>query len=154
MTEKFHLTKEAIKELEKEYQDLKRVKHFKVSDREDVPEVFHSEEMNPEYAQFQEDLDRIESRIIELEHILKHAKPIKPKKGIVDVGTVVTVDVNGKEQDFAIVETFEANPEEGKISKESPVGKILLGSKIGDEISVSTPIKAKYKIKKIDHLSA
>ena len=52
MAEKFHLTKEAIKELEKEYQELKRAKHFKVNSRDDVPEVFHSEEMNPEYAQF------------------------------------------------------------------------------------------------------
>lgn len=154
MAEKFHLSKEAIKELEKEYQTLKKIKHFKVSDRDDVPEVFHSEEMNPEYTQFQEDLNQIESRIIELEHILKHAKPIKLKKGVVDVGTVVTVDVNGKEQSFAIVETFEANPEEGKISKESPVGKVLLGSKVGDKISVSVPTKTEYKIKKIDHLSA
>ncbi|HQB85209.1 MAG: Transcription elongation factor GreA [Parcubacteria group bacterium ADurb.Bin247] len=154
MAEKFHLTKEAIKELEKEYQELKRAKHFKVNSRDDVPEVFHSEEMNPEYAQFQEDLDKIESRIIEIEYILKNVKPIKPQKGVVDVGTVVTVDINGKEQEFAIVEKFEANPEEGKISKESPVGKILLGSKIGDEISVSTSTKSKYKIKKIDYLSA
>ena len=140
--------------MEKEYQELKRAKYFKVNSRDDVPEVFHSEEMNPEYAQFQEDLDKIESRIIEIEYILKNVKPIKPQKGVVDVGTVVTVDINGKEQEFAIVEKFEANPEEGKISKESPVGKILLGSKIGDEISVSTSTKSKYKIKKIDYLSA
>jgi transcription elongation factor GreA len=48
-----------------------------------------------------------------------------------------------------IVGTLEANPSEGKISNESPVGKALLGKKVGDEIVITSPINVKYKIKKI-----
>jgi transcription elongation factor GreA len=50
-----------------------------------------------------------------------------------------------------LVSTLEANPSEGKISTESPVGKALLGKKIGDEIIITSPIRVKYKIKKIKY---
>jgi transcription elongation factor GreA len=64
----------------------------------------------------------------------------------VGIGSRVKVHVDGEEDEFVIVSSVEANPMEGKISVESPVGKALLGSKVGDVITVSSTIKATYKI--------
>ena len=63
----------------------------------------------------------------------------------------VKIDVDGQKDEFVIVGTLEANPALGKISNESPVGKALLGHKIGDEVLVSSPAEIKYKIKNIKY---
>lgn len=148
---KYHLTKEGLKRIREDYEKLKKAKQSRIGGREDAPEVLHSEELNPEFVQFQEDMNFIEARMAELEEVLKNVKPIRPVKGKVGVGTMVTVNVDGQDDQLAIVETLEANPAMGRISKESPVGRALLGNKEGDEIMISSPIKTVYKIKKIDH---
>ncbi len=151
---KFHLTKEGIKKLEKEHDDLKRIKQSKVGGREGAPDVLRSEELNPDYLYFLEDLKFLENRLNEIEYILKNAEIIKNKKKknqTVEVGSNVLVEVNGKKNEFSIVETFEANPSQGKISKESPIGKALMGAKEGEVVLVSSPVKRNYKIKKINH---
>ena len=151
---KYYLTKEGLKRIQEDYERLKRVRQSRIGGREDAPGVLHSEELNPEFVQFQEDMNFVEARMAELESILKNAKPIRPAKGKVDVGTVVTVSVDGQDDRLVIVETLEANPDIGWISKESPVGKALLGNKEGDEVTISSPIKTIYKIKKIDHFTS
>ena len=70
---------------------------------------------------------------------------------MVDLGAKVKIDIAGKKDEFMIVGTLEANPSLGKISNESPVGRALLGHKVGDEIVVSSPMKTTYKIKKIKY---
>jgi len=154
---KFYLTKSGLEKIEKELEELKKLKKAKVGGRDDAPEVLHSEELNPDYLYFLEDLKFLESRIHELEYVVKNSEKIKPssqKKETVDVGATVLVEVGGQDDQLTIVETLEANPELGQISKESPVGKALLGSRKGDKITVSSPVKTIYKIKKIDyHLS-
>ncbi len=148
---KFYLTKEGLVRMEKEYKDLKALKLAKT--RGESPKILHSEDLNPEYLAFQEDLSFLESRIIELENILKNVAlikiPPKIKQNIVNLGATVMVEVDGQNDEFTLVGSLEANPAAGKISNESPVGKVLLGSKIGDKVVVSSPIKTTYRIKRI-----
>ncbi|GAI55807.1 unnamed protein product, partial [marine sediment metagenome] len=94
------------------------------------------------------------TRMTEIEHILKNIElikiPPKRKRNIVNLGATVTLqESNGKINEFMIVGTLEANPGEGKISSESPIGKVLLGHKIGDKVTMASPVKVIYKIKKV-----
>ena len=150
---KFYLTKEGLEKLKREFQDLKNLKLSKT--KEEIPKIWHSEDLNPEYLSFQEDLSFLESRIVELEYILKNAQLIKPpskeKQNIIYLGARILVEVDGQKDEFEIVGTLEANPIVGKISNESPGGRILLGHKVGDAVLVSSPIKTIYKIKKIKY---
>ena len=154
MPKKFYLTKEGLEKIEKEYQDLKKIKLAKI--KGESPKIWHSEDLNPEYLAFREDLNFLESRLADLEYILKNAEliklPPKEKQNIVDLGATVTLEeADGQINEFMIVGTLEANPGEGKISSESPVGKILLGKKVGDEVIITSPIRVVYKIKKIKY---
>ena len=150
---KFYLTKEGIERLKREYKELKQLKLAKT--KGEYPKVLHSEDLNPEYLAFQEDLNFLESRLIELESILKNAELIKPpskdKQNIVNLGATVLVWVDGQNDEFTLVGSLEANPSVGRISNESPVGKALLGHRVGDEVLVSSPVKTTYKIKKIKY---
>ena len=152
---KFYLTKEGLEKIKKEYKDLKTLKFSKT--KGEIPKIWHSEDLNPEYLAFQEDLSFLETRIAELEHILKNSELIKlssrENKNIVNLGARVLVEVDGQNDEFEIIGTLEANPSIGRISNESPVGQALLGHKAGDEVIVSSPIKTIYKIKKIRYLS-
>ena len=148
---KFYLTKNGLEDLKKEYEFLKGLRMAKT--KGEAPKIWESEDLNPEYLSFQEDLEFLETRLAELENVLDNfsliEKPLGDKLGIVDLGATVTVQVHDAKDEFTIVGTLEANPALGRISDESPVGHALLGSKIGDEIVVSSPIKTIYKIKKI-----
>lgn len=151
---KFYLTKKGLKKIREDYQKLKKIRRSRINSRDDVPGILHSEELNPDYVHFQEDLNLLDVRITELEYVIKNVKPISPVKGVVDVGTIVTVNIDNEDDKLTIVEALEANPEVGMISKESPVGKALLGGREGDEVTISSPVKVVYKIKKIDRLTS
>ncbi|MEK9134730.1 MAG: GreA/GreB family elongation factor [Patescibacteria group bacterium] len=150
---KFYLTKEGLEKTKKEYEDLKNLKLSKTNG--EVPKIWHSEDLNPEYLAFQEDLEFLESRLNDLEHIIKNAELIKSpnreEQKNINLGATVMVQVNGQMDEFTLVGTLEANPSLGMISNESPVGQQLLGHKIGDEVVVSSPIKTIYRIKKIKY---
>lgn len=150
---KFYLTKQGLKKLKKEFEILKELRRAKT--KGEAPKIWESEDLNPEYLSFQEDLDFLETRLGELENILENyaliKKPVSRDLNEVSLGATVTVQVHGEKDEFTIVGTLEANPVLGRISDESPVGHALLGSKIGDEIVVSSPIKTIYKIKKIKY---
>ncbi len=152
---KFYLTKEGLNRIKKEYGNLKKIKFSKL--REDPPQVLHSDEMNPEYLSFYEDLDLREIRLAELNNILKNIElietPQKEERNIVNLGAIVFVEVNDQIDKFEIVGFLEANPSIGRISNESPVGKALWGHKVGDKVVVSFPTTTIYKIKKIRYLS-
>ena len=75
-------------------------------------------------------------------------------QNIVNLGATVLVEVDGQNDEFMIVGSLEANPAIGKISNESPVGRMLLGHRVGDEVVVSSPIQTVYKIKKIKYLTS
>ena len=150
---KFYLTQEGLERLKKEFKDLKELKLAKT--RGESPKILHSEDLNPEYLAFQEDLSFLEIRVAELENILKNAELIKPpskeKQNIVNLGATILVEVDGQNDEFTLVGSLEANPSLGKISNESPVGRALLGHRVRDEVFVSSPIRTTYKIKKIKY---
>ena len=151
--EKFYLTKEGLEKIKKEYALLKELKRAKA--KEEAPPILHSEDVNPEYLSFMEDFSALESRILELEHILKNFKlikvPPKKQKEFVHLGATVLVESDGKEEEFTIVGKLETNPALGKISDESPLGKALLGKRVGDEVKIPNLPKPVYKIKKIKY---
>jgi transcription elongation factor GreA len=150
----YYITKEKLKDLRKEHGELLEMEHKK-SLEEEAPKILESEDLNPEFVSFQEDVGFLRSRIDELGNILDHYEliksPGKEKQGLVGLGAKVLVNVDGQKDEFFIVGTLEANPALGKISNESPVGKALLGHKVGDEVIISSPVKMAYKIKSIKY---
>lgn len=157
MTEKYYLTKQGLERVKKEYQTLLDLKKKKTSG-EDVPTIWHSEEVNPDYLAFQEDMNLLEARLNEYDLIVNNAEIIKPPKkqeqGMVTLGSRVTVEVDdGQVDEFEIVGTIEANPSTGRISNESPVGSAFLGKRAGETVEVSSPKKTVYRITKIRYVS-
>lgn len=150
----FHITKEKLKELKHEYEELLEFERKKTAG-EEAPKVLESEDLNPEFVSFQEDIGFLRARIDELKNILDHHEliksPSKERQRLVDLGAKVKIDIGGQKDEFTIVGTLEANPALGKISNESPVGRALLGHKVGDEIIIDSPVKTTYKIKGIKY---
>lgn len=151
---KFYLTLQGLEKIKKEYKILESLRSAKTEG--DVPGIWESEDLNPEYLSFQEDLELLEARLTEIDNILKNIEiiktPSKEKQNIVGLGAKVLVEVNGKNNaEFAILGSIEADPTSGKISNESPVGSVLMGHKVGDQVIVSLPVKTTYKIKKIEY---
>ena len=150
----FFITKLKLQELEREYKELSELERIKTTG-EEAPKILESEDLNPEFVSFQEDIGFLRSRIDEIKNIIEHHEliknPTKDKAHFVDIGAKVRVDVAGQKDEFTIVGTLEANPILGKISNESPVGRALLGHKVGDEIVVDSPSKNIYKIKNIKY---
>jgi transcription elongation factor GreA len=150
----YYITKAKLEELKKEHEELLEFERKKAL-VETAPKILESEDLNPEFVSFQEDVGFLRARIDELKNILEHheliKKPLKEKQNVVGLGAKVKIDVDGQKDEFVIVGTLEANPALGKISNESPVGKALLGHKIGDEVVVSSPIKTTYRIKNIKY---
>lgn len=154
MEKKFYLTSKGLEKIKKEHKDLLELRASKT--KGEVPRIWQSEDVNPEYLSFQEDMGFLEARIAELENILKNVElikaPQKDKRNVIDYGATVTLgESSGHLNEFMVVGTLEANPNEGKISSESPVGKALLGRKVGDEVTITSPIKVVYKVKKIKY---
>jgi transcription elongation factor GreA len=149
----FYLTRQGLKKIKKEYEELKQIKLLKT--KGEAPVLLHSEDVNPEYLALQEDLGLLDIKLADLEVILKNASliktPAKNEQASIGIGATVLVDINGKNNQFTIVGTLEANPDEGKISNESPVGRILIGKKAGDLVAFPAPGKTVYKIKKITY---
>ena len=149
---KYYLTKEGLEKIQKDYESLLEFRKMKTTD--DVPSIWHSEDVNPEYLSFQEDMGVLEARLTEYEDILKNVEligaPSKDKRDTVFLGARVSVEIdNGQIDEYEIVGTLEANPSLGRISNESPVGKALIGLRIGEQATVSSPQKTVFRIKKI-----
>ena len=147
MKKLFHLTQSGIDELKAELDNL-------VSQRPAVAErIKYARELgdlseNAEYQTAREEQDRLETRISEVNHILKNVQTIKKPKnnGEVKLGSTVKLK-DGVVQTFQVVGTIEADPLNGKVSDESPIGKALLGKKVGDKLELKTPTEtAIYKI--------
>jgi transcription elongation factor GreA len=148
----YYLTEKGFRNIKKEYRVLGNLRTAKV--KGEVPKIWESEDLNPEYLSFQEDMDFLETKLAELENIVNNAEiikaPAKKEQGIVALGANITLEIDKKDIDeLKIVGTLEANPSLGMISNESPVGKALMGHKIGDEVIVSSPVHTVYKVRKI-----
>lgn len=147
----YYLTKEGIDELQTELEDLTRNKRKEVAVALKEAKEFGDLSENSDWDDAKSRQAFIEGRIAEIENILKHAKLIeKHADGAVAIGSTVMVELEDGEQTFKIVGSTEANPEEGKISDSSPIGKALLGKTAGEEVSVDVPAGSiVYKIKKV-----
>ncbi len=146
------LTPQGYANLQQEYQYLVQKKRPQVlNDLREAREMGNLED-NLQYNQIREELALIEERIKELEYLLKHAQvAAQKKKDRVDIGSQVTVEIEGERETFTIVNPYESNPVQGKISYESPVGKALMGHRAGEKIEVTLPhTQLKYKIIKVN----
>lgn len=142
-------TKEGLDKLKDELHNLQTKKRFEVAERIKVAKEFGDLSENAEYHEAKEEQSFVEGRIIELEHLIKTAVVAdeNESKGIVSVGSQVKVLKDGKESSFTIVGSTEADPVNGKISLESPIGDALLDHKPGDEVEIDMPAgKVSYKI--------
>lgn len=105
---------------------------------------------NADYDAARDEQAKVEARIQELEYMLEHAKIIDgAPKGVVGIGTTVTINYVGDEEEediYKIVGSLEADPFDNKVSDESPIGKALVGSKVGDIVSVPSP-NGSYEVK-------
>ncbi len=148
----YYLSKERLEELENELKELKTVARPKAAEQLKRAKEFGDLSENAEYIEARESRERVESRIENLEAILKGAKIIEKKIGHsnADVGSTVEVVRDGRPYAFTIVGSSEAKPEGGLISNESPLGHALLDRKVGDTVQVETPAgKVSYTITKI-----
>jgi transcription elongation factor GreA len=138
------MTKEGIERLEKELDHLRSVRRPEVADRIHAAKELASAQNNAEYEEAKNEQAFVEGRIMTLEHLLQNATVIDEEAAHhasrVQIGSKVSVDSNeGKAMEYTIVGPAEAQPTEGLISNESPVGRALLGKRVGDEVQVSVP---------------
>lgn len=124
-----NLTADGKKELEKELAELIANRPV-ITEKIATARAFGDLSENEEYSSARNEQKMAESRILEIQDILKNAKIIRGgKKTKIDLGATVVLNMNGKKVEYSLVGPTEANPLEGKISNESPIGKALLGHK-------------------------
>ncbi|HUW21081.1 MAG TPA: transcription elongation factor GreA [Candidatus Bathyarchaeia archaeon] len=150
-----YLTKEGLRALKKELQDLQDKKRPRVVKRVAEARSMGDLTENAEYTSAREELSIVEGRIEELEKIVSKARIIRPKKKKecreVSLGCKVTVKANGETRDFDVVGEWEADPLNKKISHSSPLGKALLGKRKGDKVEIEAPAgKVIYEVTEID----
>ncbi len=128
------LTAEGKKELEQELADLIANRPV-VAERIATARAFGDLSENEEYSSARNEQKLAENRILEIQEILKGAKVIRGgSKSTVSLGCTVELDMGGRKVEYTLVGPTEANPLEGKISNESPIGKVIFGKKAGDSV--------------------
>ncbi|MEX2054443.1 MAG: transcription elongation factor GreA [Candidatus Colwellbacteria bacterium] len=149
-----YLTKEKFEELSAELERLKVEGRKEVTESLKIAKELGDLSENAQYIEAREEQQRIERRISELEQMLKEAEIISmrsKKRDAVEVGATVEVVKDGRTSKFYIVGSSEANPMEGFISNESPLGRVLIGKKVGDVVKFKIPEgETQYKIKSIN----
>lgn len=155
MAKQYKFTEEGFKKLQDELDYLKNTARTEIAEKIKEARSFGDLSENSEYDEAKNEQARIESRITELEVMLKNAVILEDdgdKTVKVCLGSKVTVlDIELDEEDiFTLVGSAEADPMNGAISDESPVGKALLGAKKGQVVTAETPVgELKYKVLKI-----
>jgi transcription elongation factor GreA len=154
MEERTFVTRDGLKKLGEELEHLRTTRRAEVAERlhnaQDDGELIE----NAEYEDAKNEQAFVEGRILQLEIMLSNAAIIEENgpDGVVTLGSTVTVKEadSRRSEEYKLVGAVEANPREGRISNESPLGRALLGRKVGDEVKVQAPAGAiKYKITKI-----
>lgn len=146
----YRLTQAGVAELQEELKELKD-RRLQVADKLKNARELGDLSENAEYHAAREEQIQVENRLSEIEQILSHVEIIKEPKnnGAVALGNTVVLD-NGHSRELTIVGSVEADPQENKISDESPLGKAILGKKVGEKVEINTPAgKTVYTIKKI-----
>jgi transcription elongation factor GreA len=149
------LTYEGVKKVEDELEYLKTVKRKEVTQKIKTALSFGDLSENSEYDEAKNEQAFVEGRIATLENMLKNAKVIDDddiKTDVVSVGAVIKVkDLDyGDEMEFTIVGSAEADPSKMKISNEAPIGRGLLGKKVGEKVEIQVPDgKCTYEVMEI-----
>lgn len=139
MKKQYQITAEGKKELETELTDLKSRRGY-VADKISEARDFGDLSENAEYDAAREEQGLLETRIAEIEDILGNANIIKAtRKSTIDLGSKVELKTGKKTVNYIVVGPVEADPLEGKISNESPIGMALFGKKVDDKVTISTP---------------
>ncbi|MBQ8648549.1 MAG: transcription elongation factor GreA [Clostridia bacterium] len=151
MAKTIKLTEDGLKKLEEELENLKTVGRADIAEKIKVARGYGDLSENSEYDEAKNEQAKIEARIVEIEAMLKNVEIIEDVKGKAKTVVVgVTVKVLDQEYDeeceYRVVGSTEADPRQGKISDESPVGKALMGKKVGDEVIVEAP-GGEFKLK-------
>lgn len=134
MKKTINLTAAGKADLEKELAEL-IAQRPAIAERIATARAFGDLSENQEYTDARAEQKNVENRIIEIEDTLKNAVLIKTRKSDkVSIGSTVEITMGGKKFTYTVVGPVEANPLEGKISHESPIGKALLGRKTGEEL--------------------
>ena len=138
------LTTEGLQKLEEELEQLKTVKRKEVADKIKVALSFGDLSENSEYDEAKNEQAIVETRIAQLDAMLKNAKVLDDDEVTTDqvsVGSIVKVkDIEFDEEEiYYIVGSTEADPTNGRISDESPVGKGLIGHKVGERLEIEVP---------------
>ena len=137
----FYLTQDGVDKLKEELHDLVKIQRPKVAQELKEAKEYGDLSENASWDAAKDHQSFIEGRIAEIDHILRNVVVIKaPKKGgKVDIGSTVHLELESGKCVYTIVGSTEANPTEGKISNESPIGKALLGKAKGEEITLTLP---------------
>jgi len=147
-----YISQERFDEFKAELAELKSTKIPKIADRIDEARQMGDLSENAEYHSARDEMAWAQTRVKELERILSNSEIVSGIKGSdkVQVGSTITVKVNGKEKEYHIVGAHEADPLAGKISNESPLGEAFLGKSKGDKVEVKVPSgMQEYKITSI-----
>ena len=156
MAKQIVVTESSYQKLKEELDYLKNVKRKEAAENVGIARSFGDLSGNSEYDEAKNEQAKIEAQISELEETISHAKVISDHEiqtDMVNVGISVTVyDMDYDEEvEYQIVSSREVDPLENKISDQSPIGKALIGTKVGDIISVEVPDGvAKFKVMKIE----
>jgi transcription elongation factor GreA len=137
------LTKEGLQALEEELEQLVNVRRADVAERIRQARDFGDIAENAEYTEAKNEQSLVEGRIQTLEAMVRNAVMIEEEKrerGVVAAGAEVKVSSEEGEETYSIVGAAEADPLNGRISNESPLGRALLGHKAGDEVEWTSPI--------------
>ena len=150
MKKQFQITEDGKRELEAELETLKG-RRGSIADKIAEARDYGDLSENAEYDAAREEQGLVESRIAEIEDILLNAELIKGgHKGKVGLGSVVELKTGKKTVSYTVVGPVEADPLEGKISNESPIGAALFGKKVGENATITTPKgEVTYEIVKI-----
>ncbi|MEK7665552.1 MAG: transcription elongation factor GreA [Patescibacteria group bacterium] len=152
MSQTVYVSSEALAELKQELERRKFVTRREIAARLEVAKELGDLSENFEYHEAKEQQGANESRVIELESIIRNAVLVEKKiGGTIALGSTFTAEVDGAQKVFRLVGATEANPLEGKISNESPIGKAFLGKNHGDVVEVNVPSgKVNYKILRVE----
>lgn len=147
-----YFSEEGLEKLKQELEELKTTKRKEIAQRLEYAKSLGDLSENAEYQETKEEQSMLEVKIAEMEESARNAVLIKKNvsSGKVDIGSTLKVASVKGEEYYTIVGTEEANPAEGKISNESPLGRAFLGHAIGDKVQVKTPIGvAEYEVLEI-----
>ena len=147
----YFLTSEGITKLREELHDLTTTQRYVVAAKLKEAKEYGDLSENIQWDDAKDRQAFIEGRIAEVENILKHSIVIEATESdTVTLGSTVHLILEDGEQHYTIVGSTEANPDEGKISNESPIGKALMGKKKGEQVEVEVPSGTMtYKIKHV-----